>query len=275
VKKLSIIFLFFSITFQAFAFDKVFLQTAKIAGTGGAVTSTADDLATFMYNPAGLSRLNSIQLMGDLFNLYQAGFENTLIGLYYPLFLNGGMGIVWKRIDAERALDFENIEDTYFLIIAKEFFGINLGLGTKYLKEYTKNDDVKLDDSDYEIDFGVQEKYKNLQFGISFLNTLKFLNLNKSNISSTINIGMSIRLIEELSISLDYKNIEKENEISIGAEYNPVEEVILRAGYYINFYYAFGFSYYIRRVRVDYTFSISQYSIGTTHYFGIIYTYTM
>lgn len=275
MKKLIIISLFVVITFQSFAFDKVFLQTARIAGTGAAITSIADDLTTFIYNPAGLSKLNGIQLMGDIFNLYQAGFENTLIGLYYPLFLNGGVGIVWKRIDAERALDFEDIEDTYFLTIAKEVAGIALGITGKYLKKYTQHNEVKLGGSNYEIDFGVLEKYRNLQIGISFLNTFKFLNLSKANISSIINIGVSIHPVEELSISLDYRNIKEENEISIGAEYNPVEEIILRAGYYINFYYAFGFGYYIRRVRVDYTFSISQYSIGTTHYFSIIYTYTM
>lgn len=269
LRKLIIIWILFY-SFQLYGLDKVFMQTAKIAGTGGAVTASAFDLSTFIVNPAGISQLNSVQFIGDFFNLYQAGFENTFIGLYYPFFNQGGIGAVWQRINYENALEFEYKDDIYYVVFSKEILGICCGINGKYFREYLNSDVVKLNKSEIDIDFGIIKKFISFGIGFSILNINTFLKDDKDR-DSVMNAGIFIKPIQEIELLFDYRNINKENEMSVGAEYSPFEEIVFRSGWYVDFYYSFGLSYYIRRFRIDYTCAVSQYTIGTTHYFSVNY----
>ncbi len=245
-----------------------------MAGRGGATVGAADDLSTFIINPAGLSKVNNIQLMGDFYNLYQAGFENTMMGLFLPVFHYGGLAFLWKRVNMEQALEFDNYEDAFYVNISKELLGIEWGINSKYYKEVLNSTHVRYHQTGYEFDLGVKKSFNMFGAGFSVLN-LKNLIQENVNFESMINAGVWIKPIEQLNFLMDYKRVEEKSKFNFGLEYSPVDEIILRGGWYLNFYYGFGVSYYISHVRVDYAFSLSQYELGTTHYFSILYEYSL
>lgn len=252
------------------AFDNVFLQTAKTAGTGSAVTANADDLSTFILNPAGVSKNNNLQLLGEYFDLYGAGFESSLLGAYYPAFDSGGAGFVWQRINYQSALQFNDIENVYYLILSKEILSINFGLNIKYFNEVINASALNLNNNEYNIDFGMIKSFQRFGIGFSLLNIKSLLNKN-DNLDYLINLGIYYKILQNLKILCDYRDIEQQNRINIGLEFILLEDLTLRAGWYMDNFYGFGISYTITHFRVDYTFTLNQYEVGTTHYFSINY----
>lgn len=252
------------------AFDNVFLQTARSAGTGSAVTANADDLSTFIFNPAGVSKNDNLQVLGEYFDLYGAGFENSLLGGYYPVFNSGGIGFVWQRINYQSALQFDDVENVYYLILSKEILSINFGLNIKYFDEQINTSAVNLNSNELNADFGMVKTFDKFGIGLSLLNINSLLN-NNDKLDYLINLGVYYKIFQNLKILCDYRDIEQQSRVNIGLEYSPIEDLTLRTGWYMDNFYGAGLSFTITHFRIDYTFTLSQFSVGTTHYFSINY----
>lgn len=254
-----------------YAYDKVFLQTARTAGIGSAITAGASDLNSSVINPAGAGKIGGIQVMGDMSNLYGAGFENSLLGLYYPLFSQGGAGVIWQRVNYEQALSFDLKEDNFHFLLAKQILKFDFGIAVKYLTESLAAENVNYRNTCMDYDIGLIRSFNRFGLGLSLLN-INCLSGAKEGRTAMFNAGIFFRIIQELKFSFDYRKADQQK-FSTGLEYYPIEELGLRLGWYIDFYYGFGLSYSIRRFRIDYALALNQYSIGSTHYIGVNYFY--
>lgn len=252
------------------AYDDSFSQTARIAGSGNSGSALPGDLSSVYLNPAGLTGISRIHIMGDMYNLYQAGFNNTFIGLYCPFLYKGGLGVAWQRINYEEALEFDDKEDIFYCILAKDLFGVGLGVTGKYFKEVINTDDVKVNTKDTDFDIGLRTEIYRFGIGLSLINIQPLFKEHKSR-TGMVNFGVYYRFLYEIMILYDYKYTEAEHKMSFGIVYPVLEEFSIRSGWYMDFYYSLGFSYYIRDFRLDYAYAVNQFGVGSTHYFSLSY----
>lgn len=269
-----LIFFFLIILLSALhASESVFMNSAWSARQGRSVTARGSGLASSFLNPASTGRLDHVQLFGDRYNLYMAGFQNMLFSGFYPLFGIGGVSVLWRRTIMDPAMEFDCMNDLLSLNFAKKIGPLSAGAAVKYFHDLAYDGVTRIDRTAFDADAGVQFKTGPVQAGISVLSVLDLLK-QADVFTSSISAGVSYAPLSAVIVEADFRLQEFIAGFSAALSFIPADEFECSIGYDSFVGPGAGFSWNIRNFRADYSLSLNRYGLGVTHYFGLNYNFS-
>ncbi|MCD4813861.1 PhnD/SsuA/transferrin family substrate-binding protein [bacterium] len=187
-----------------------FIDGARPAGMGEAFVAVADDANAVLFNPAGLSRLTAMELIGMYADLYSNlnvrlynnaddRFGYNFLSLAVPISgIYGTMGISWTQFDT---------------VLYKENT-FTMSYGKNLWKPYTL-------DSGLTIDFGMTAKVLHwiVDVGDEFRDD--FPSDDRQRYGFTVDAGILVTLLENLNIGFAVDNIIPANVGLVCDEYVP------------------------------------------------------
>jgi len=216
---------------------------ARAIALGSAYSSIGGDPFSVCYNPAGLARMNSLNV-GLMHALYfqDISYEYGVVAAPIREFGVLGLSAQYLSINSLAEIDktgvftgnnFKPNDMALSAIYAKRFGMVDFGISAKYVKSQILNSAYA-----FAGDFGVQAGFKNYAFGLSVLNAgqgLKF-HEEESSLPTTVRLGASVRSGPDWLFSIDAVAPKGTGPLlAAGAEYklltNQRMKVLLRAGY--------------------------------------------
>ncbi len=213
---------------------------ARVVGMGEAAAAYVDDASALYYNPAGLAKIEKIDLLFmhsewllGMNHEYFAGafvFENIgTFGLSFNYWGSGTMAGVTIRGDT--TYEFSMYDWTANLGYARDFGKLDIGFGFKFLSE--KNE--SLSTWAVALDFGgmYDLPIKGLRAGVSLSNIGTSLKLDQDSYSLPILVRFGWRYnLMNLGFAQDFIISNADNlGVAVGAEYWVAEIMALRLGY--------------------------------------------
>ncbi len=258
------------------AFDNTGLN-ARPMGMGEAFTSISGENDSIMYNPAGLSELNTAKL----FLSYRDFYGLKLISQKYACFSVPeryfNFGFSWHRIGATDNVDFFDYkEDTYILTISGRLGGIeNLsgGMNFKFFRVYSE-----CNASGYGLDMGLQYYLmdKRLRLGLfnkDIGNTSIYWDTGSKDVLKTgLWCGVSYMPLEWVLVAMD---VGSPGELNIGSEaYLFENRMTVRGGIKElnkkNVVLSSGISLILNKYKIDYSLT-GHNVLGITHFFTVTF----
>lgn len=154
--------------------------SARSLGMGTAFTALSDDASAVFYNPAGVSKIKKLEVVGSYYNTSTIGINNYFVAACYSLpIFSVGFGFTQRMIgDIERTDQstvlgsFSYSDNVLMIVISKNIFNLfSLGIKAKILSQsidtFTSNG--------FALDVGVLTT-KKLPFGLSAgVNLINFI----------------------------------------------------------------------------------------------------
>jgi len=258
---------------------------ARIIGIGEAGAAYIDKASALYYNPAGLGKIETIDLLFT-HNEWLLGMNHEYLAMAFNLKKLGTFGIAFNywgsgsiqgvtiRGDTIPGYYFSASDWTLNLGYGKNFQNISLGIGFKFLSE--KNE--SLSTSAMASDLGIMYKLpiKGLVTGLSITNIGTSVKLDKESFSLPIMLRMGWKYsLYNFSFAQDLIVTNSDNiSLASGAEYTIAEILLLRLGYKTGPSYE-GFSglrcgigIMTKGIGIDYAF-VPYGSLGVSHRFTI------
>lgn len=277
----------FSLQTNAGLFDDRF-PSPRVAAMGGAGVSTEYSVWSAYYNPAGLSRLERLQMGAAYLRLYNLNFfKNFFGGVAYPLPKKYGtlsLNFQYFGVDYEG----ENLSGEYTFALSHGFYllkDIHSSLAFGYsLKGYhwtlgTSVGGINLGSATtFGLDVGFQASvYSRTYIGVYFLN-LNAPQVGQSvkhDLPQRIVAGISYQPYDGVSTSLDFNRLigSENTEAWGGAEFRVFEYIFLRFGGTTSpNRFSAGVGFKIQDFNVDYGLRTHS-ELGETHSFGVMYSF--
>ena len=246
---------------------------AKACAMGEAFAGLADDPSAIYWNPAGLTQINSVEILGmqnfwllDMSYQYFAFALPTHYGNFGVAVAYSSSGKIPKYENFQQIGDYKAYDASgtiaYANKLSKRF---SFGIGTKIIQQKIEEEDAK----GFAVDFGLLYELKfikgmniglavqNLGPGIKFIEKEDPLPLN-------IKGGISYN-IDSMTLTGDF-NKPKDNDLrfNIGGEFLIKNILALRAGYNSANSYTAGVGFTWSKLSVDYAY-VPYEDIEDTH----------
>lgn len=256
--------------------------SARALALGNAYTAIGGDIHCISYNVAGLARTNSSELSAVHLQWFQdvayeylayaqkLGNDTLALSLAY-VDLGSIQRTTASKQEGAGLPSFTPKDYLFNLSYAKNIQNnFQAGLSLKFIKEEIYD----WDDTSVALDIGIMANLNNmLSLGASIQNLGS--KLDKDKLPLSIKLGSSIKLLPEESILLALDlNVPIDNKMNIhaGAEYNILNNILLRCGYSFGpqdkkgICYGIGFS--ISRYHLSYAYAPFG-NLGDTHLFNL------
>ena len=241
----------------------------RAIGMGGAFTAISDDASASYWNPAGLARLDRIELNG-MYSSLSLDRQHNFAGFAYPFknigtvslsCVNLGMSEIEGRNDlGELNGSFSDNEMAFGFAYAKSISSIvSVGIGAKYLNHTLADNHAK----GYGFDAGILANvWRMARIGICIQNIGAKMNWDtdsnhEDRIPITGRIGASVSTGRiPIIFAADLVRYEGlgEMQLCVGAEYRPMNSIWIRTGYAAD-EFAAGASIQVRTLQVDYAYA--------------------
>ena len=215
---------------------------ARAAAMGDSFSSVSNDVSATYWNPAGLSQMESPQIM-LMQNSYLLDTNYQFAGFGLPL-RRGGLGLSFQRMDFGSIERYSNNDVKDGSFDAGSLAGslswssqirenLSLGLTAKFIQESLENEKA----TGFGGDFGLLYALNNTRFSFSLHNfgsKLKFVQ-EKEDLPQIIRLGASRSFLEKTllaSVDLSKPNDDKTS-IHAGLEYKVQKHIFLRGGYHV------------------------------------------
>lgn len=215
---------------------------ARVVGLGEASAGYIDNASALYYNPAGLGKISTVDLL-FMHNEWLLGMNHEYLASAFNLKKIGTFGISFNywgsgeiqgvtiRGDTIPGYYFSASDWTFNIGYGRDFRDFSLGIGFKFLSEHNES----LSASAIGFDFGGMYKppVKGLETGLSITNIGTSLKLDQESfpLPILVRLGWKYRL-QNLGFAQDFifSNGDKFG-IALGAEYLIAEIMALRLGY--------------------------------------------
>lgn len=272
---------------QAGLFDDRF-PSARVTGMGGAGVASANDVWAAYYNPAGLSRLQSIQLASAYQRLFNLSFlKNYFAAGAYPLpGKYGALSLSFQYFGVE--YENEQLSTEYTVALSHGFYllkDIHSSLAVGYsLKIYHLNLGTSVEGRELGsattvgIDVGLQASvYRRTYVGVYFLNlnAPQIGAFTKHDLPQRIVAGIAYQPYDGVTTTLDVNRLIGGNETEFwgGAEFRVFDAILLRLGGTTNpNRFSFGVGLDVRGFNIDYGLRTHS-ELGETHSVGLMYRF--
>ena len=249
---------------------------AKACAMGEAFVGLADDPSAIYWNPAGLTRMNTVEILGmqnfwllDMSYQYIAVVLPTYFGSFGAAVAYSSSGKIPKYENFQQVGDYKAYDASgtiaYANKLSKRF---SFGIGTKIIQQKIEEEDTK----GFAVDFGLLyvELIKGVNVGLAVQNLgpgIKFIE-KEDPLPLNIKGGISYK-IGSLTLTSDL-NKPKDNDLhfNIGGEFLIKNILALRAGYNSTNSYTAGVGFTWRKLSVDYAY-VPYEEIEDTHRISI------
>ncbi|MEW6096228.1 MAG: UPF0164 family protein [bacterium] len=243
------------------AFENKVLSV-RAEGMAGAFTAIADDAGAIFYNPAGLSQITLQEISffhTHPFNLSQ--LQQDIITFVQPI-KRGGRGFSYQQFRASN-----NYKEALLTFDISTFVGKNLCIGINLKQLYLKIGGYG-QTAGFGIDVGGLYKISpKINIGLVGFN----LNQPLIDVEKSYNLGLSIRLKENLLIAIDLEKSGRfDSEIRIGQEFWITNNLCIRLGLKKHSVSqpTLGLGILINLSQLDYS-CIFHPTLGQTHLFSL------
>ncbi len=259
--------------------------SARSAATGGAFSAISDGPMSAYYNPAGLSRVDNIQIAGMHAEWFQ-DLRYEYIGMAMPVGKAGGLGLSFSYLSfgdiegySETNVPVGNIS-AYDMAMTLSYghqitSGLSMGLGIKGIGEKLDN----VDAFGFAGDVGLQYRYWNYLGGISLMNIgpdIKY-ETSSSPLPTTVNTGISYFPFGSNLALMAGAAVPFSGDVSFraGLEYTYQNLMVLRSGYDSqnsiddNTGLSFGGGLNLTSHSLDYAYNVNSL-MGGTHQISFI-----
>lgn len=255
---------------------------------GGAYSALAEDASAPYWNPAGLDRLNSHQMMFMHTDFFE-GTTYDYFGSVHPFRRIGGVGIAFVNL---RSGGFEKTnaigdslgegsvsQSALFGSYAKSLWGVSLGTSLKMVRE----DNLNNSGTGFGLDVGAlaplgrfNKKLRPLTVSLVAGNILepKITLKNTANVYGTnLRAGLAMKLMNERMIaSFDMNKMKNEPSFfTTGVELNPMKVLSLRFGYNQIPDLTYGIGLNLGSWKLDY--GLSSHDLGMVHKLSLSYSW--
>ena len=246
---------------------------AKSCAMGEAFAGLADDPSAIYWNPAGLTQMNSIEILGmqnfwllDMSYQYFAFVLPSRYGSFGTAFSYSSSGDIPKYENFQKIGEYTAYDASITIAYSNKIANtISFGLGLKYIQQKIEEEDA----TGFAVDFGLLhelEFIKGMKLGFSIQNLgpgIKFIE-QEDPLPLNIKGGIGYQ-IGSLTLASDI-NIPRDNDIryNFGGEFLIKNALALRAGYNTANSYSAGFGLKVRIVSVDYSY-VPYEEIDDTH----------
>jgi hypothetical protein len=214
---------------------------SRPAGMGSAFTGISDDVNGLYWNPAGISQLESIQVMATYSQVYE-DINNTYVGIVLP-FGNQALGVAITYLSMG---DIEMRNDTGILLTESSKI-YDMAIAFSYSKKMGESAHIGFTGKNLiskygpysgtglAMDFGFLYRISDpLAFGINIQNFGGKMKIDTvtSELPMTIKLGFGYKLGENLLLGFDIDSPKDgDMKIHFGGEYKLSKTFIARAGY--------------------------------------------
>lgn len=262
--------------------------SARSAATGGAFSAIADGPVSAFYNPAGLARVENIQVAG-MHTEWLDDLRYEYLGFASPVGQNGGLGISFSYLTYGRIAGYSEINEPIGNIAAYDMAGtlsyghmvrpdLSFGVGLKTVAEKLDN----VDAFGVAGDFGIQYNSGRFLTGVSVMNfgpRLKY-EMSSSPLPTTVNIGASVMPFEDGPTMMVGAAAPFSGGVSFkaGMEYSYQNLLVLRSGYDSREDYdsksglSFGGGLNLSSHSLDYAYNINS-MFGGTHQISFVFRF--
>lgn len=218
--------------------------SARAISMGGAYVGVADDANAISYNPAGLSQLNSNEIVAqhtewisDIRHDFLAGafpLRNSTVGISVVALTQGKLE---GRDENRNATDSFSAYDvaTNISYSKKMNEKVKLGTNLKIIQQKIETEHA----TGVAIDIGTlyDTGINNLTAGLSFQNIgpkMTFISEGYDlPLTATVGLGYTFKRAVTFAFDVKRKIIDNKTEVSFGTEYTPLNILALRAGYLV------------------------------------------
>lgn len=259
--------LFVCLQLSLVAQDGKFNFGARNSGMAGASVTLGDQYSLFN-NIGGLASVTDHALFGGYQNRYGVT-EFQVIGagaIYHSSIGNAGVGFYKFGDDLFS-------QQRIHLAIGNKFQMVSLGLGADLLQYNVSTVGTK---QALAIQFGgIAEITSKLFFGahIFNLNQVNLVETTGERVPTVMKAGVSYRPNEELMINAEVeKDLDFDEIIKVGLEYQIIEHVFLRTGISTEpFLSAFGVGFHPKKLQFDYSYS-NDSKLGSIHELSLAFS---
>ncbi|UII29432.1 hypothetical protein LVD15_13680 [Fulvivirga maritima] len=240
-------------------------QFSARAKAMGYTTATLQDGWSLLNNPAGLSKLTDVAVLGGFENKYGiAGLNTIAAGVYSPV-PTGVAGISFLKFgddlyhEQELSLSYAN----HFGIAG---LGVRLNYSQYHLEGYGNKSFITIDFG------GIASLSEQLLVGayITNINQPQLSEFEDERVPITLQAGLSYRPTSSVIINIEAeKDIDYDLNMKLGLEYVFLKYIAVRAGAQTSpFIHYAGLGFFTSRLKVDYALS-NDSQLGLTHQVGI------
>jgi len=264
-----------------------FAAGSRASAMGEAFTAVADDAYATAWNPAGLNRMTTSQMVFT-HTEWLADIRHEFIAFAFPAF-GGGLGFslittnvggIERRTTASESPlgDVDANDVALGISFAKRITpALEGGVTLKYLYEKIFVESS----SGYAVDLGVNYRTEGAPFSVGLvvqnLGSMNELSAESIKLPTTVRVGVQYLLMTEpertLRVAVDVvKTTDTDVHANVGAEFLFKQNIFLRAGYQSGFdhkSFSGGLGLIFHRYQLDYGFTPFDANFGDTHRFSL------
>lgn len=222
--------------------------SARAISLGGAYVSVANDITAINYNPAGLARLRSNEIMGQ-HTQWIGGISHDFMAVAMPTHIGTvGLSIIYLSQGRIEGRD-ENRKKTAsfgaydvaatFSYSRRVNSELNFGGNLKIIEQSIADETAMGIGMDFGLLYRPSSIFSSLPDGLTFGMSMQNIGSQMKFISEGYNlplsatVGVGYTMLNAATIALDVKRKinDRKTEISFGTEYAPITPLALRVGY--------------------------------------------
>jgi len=258
---------------------------ARASSLGNSFTAISNDISSIFYNPAGLSSVDKLQVMGMYSNLFGnvdgLNYGNIALSKNFE-FGTMGFGVIYSQVTGIPYVEsvtgptgetFSDNEMAFLLSYSKKFAdNLQIGVNAKVIRHSIGG----FESTGFGFDFGlltiVSDKFRAGLMIQDAIGAKIKLNTREDVYISKFKLGFAYSIIPALLVSPEMVITgNKKVQFSIGSEYNVYKNIVkLRGGYNTGQdALSFGAGLHYSQVNLDYSYSMHT-DLGSVNKFGFI-----